>query len=83
MIQDVVTRWDSTYFMIKRFVLLEEAIKHTLALTDIDVPRSTTDESDIIRQLCDVLEHCADVTKEMSAENFVTASKIIPVTRVC
>lgn len=61
--------------------MLEEAIKHSLPLSDTDIPRLTVDEWEVIRQLCDVLEHCADVTKEMSAENYVTASKIIPIMR--
>jgi hypothetical protein len=32
---DVVTRWNSTYLMLRRFLELEEAIKPTLALIEV------------------------------------------------
>jgi hypothetical protein len=32
---DMVTRWNSTYLMLRRFLELEEAIKPTLALIEV------------------------------------------------
>lgn len=45
LIQDVATRWNSTFFMLRRFVELEEAIiRATIALIDKDLPVITSDE---------------------------------------
>ncbi|XP_030747935.1 zinc finger BED domain-containing protein DAYSLEEPER-like [Sitophilus oryzae] len=81
LLQDVVTRWNSTYFMLQRITLLEEAVKHSLALSNTDLPLLTEHEWNTCRELCMVLEPCAEVTTEMSSENYITASKIIPITR--
>ncbi|XP_030760299.1 zinc finger BED domain-containing protein 4-like [Sitophilus oryzae] len=77
LLQDVVTRWNSTYFMLQRITLLEEAVKHSLALSNTDLPLLTEHEWNTCRELCMVLEPCAEVTTEISSENYITASKII------
>lgn len=81
LLQDVVTRWNSTYFMVERFVLLKDAVKHALALSDTEHAPLTSDEWETCKQLSEVLEPCYEVTKEMSSEKYLTASKIIPITR--
>ncbi|XP_054272583.1 zinc finger BED domain-containing protein 4-like [Macrosteles quadrilineatus] len=81
LIQDIVTRWNSTFFMLERFVLLEEAIKHSLALLDTGLTPLTADEWEVCKQLCSILEPFHEVTKEMSTEKYLTASKVIPITK--
>ena len=34
LVKDVETRWSSTFYMLQRFILFEEAIKSTMALID-------------------------------------------------
>lgn len=81
LLQDVATRWNSTFFMLERFILLEDAVKHTLALTDSDLPKLTVEEWEICKQTCIVLEPFAEVTTVISSESYVSASKVIPITR--
>lgn len=81
LLQDVVTRWNSTYYMFERFVCLQDAIRHTLALTDSDLELLSTDDWEACKQACYVLEPFEQVTKVMSAQNYVSASKVIPITR--
>nr|XP_012232187.1 PREDICTED: zinc finger BED domain-containing protein RICESLEEPER 2-like [Linepithema humile] len=44
LIQDVATRWNSTFYMLHRFVELEEAIRATITLIDKDLPVITSEE---------------------------------------
>ncbi|CAH1113759.1 unnamed protein product [Psylliodes chrysocephalus] len=37
-LQDVATRWNSTYYMLERFLLLENALKSTIAILNKDIP---------------------------------------------
>lgn len=80
-LQDIATRWNSTFYMLQRFVDLEEAIKYSLAILDTDLTPLSSDEWEICKQLCDVLRPCEEVTKEMSSEKYLNASKVIPITR--
>ncbi|XP_073729768.1 E3 SUMO-protein ligase ZBED1-like [Misgurnus anguillicaudatus] len=79
--QDVITRWNSTYYMLKRFWLQKEAIIATLALVNPNLPTLTLDEWDIIKDVCEILQPFEEVTVEMSAERYVTASKVILMSR--
>lgn len=36
LIQDVPTRWNVTYFMVERLVLLKDAVKSSIALSERD-----------------------------------------------
>lgn len=81
LLQDVVTRWNSVYYMLRRFIELEEAIKHSMALLTLDIETLTPEEWETCKELCIILEPCEEVTKEMSGEKYMTASQIIPITR--
>lgn len=82
LIQEVPTRWNSTFFMLRRFVLLETHIRLILAIVSIDLlPTITSDDWKLYEELCKVLDPFAEITKTMSAEKYVTASLIIPLTR--
>lgn len=80
LLQDVVTRWNSTYFMLERLILLKDAVKHTIAFIDSGLEPLTPEEWNICEQLCELLEPFYEVTKEISAEKYLTASKVIPIT---
>lgn len=80
LLQDVATRWNSVFYMLERFLTLEEAVKATMALINIDISNNlTVDEWNVIRELCQVLKSFESVTKQISGENYLTASVVIPI----
>ncbi|KAL0808545.1 hypothetical protein ABMA28_012990 [Loxostege sticticalis] len=81
-IQDVSTRWNSTLKMLERFVLLEDAIKATMAiLCDEKWDTLTPEEWRICRELCIILQPFDQLTETMSAEKYVSGSQILILTR--
>lgn len=78
LLQDVATRWNSTFYMLKRFVDLEEYIKSTIAVIDKDLPILTQEEWKTCHQLCKVLKPFEEVTKTISGEKYATGSLVIP-----
>lgn len=74
LIQSVPTRWNSVYYMIKRFVELKDCIRATVAVIDIDLPVITTEEWDICSQVSDILEPFEEATRAISGENYLTGS---------
>ncbi|KAG2457666.1 WDR47 protein, partial [Polypterus senegalus] len=79
--QDVATRWNSTYYMLKRFTEIKHPIISTLALTNASLPNLSPDEWEMSREILDIIKPFEEVTTEVSAEKFVTASKVILMTR--
>ncbi|KAI7789629.1 putative zinc finger BED domain-containing protein 1-like [Triplophysa rosa] len=79
--QDVATRWNSTYYMLKRFSEIKDPIISTLALTNASLPTLSPEEWKISREILDIIKPFEEVTTEVSAEKFVTASKVILITR--
>lgn len=78
LILDVATRWNSVFFMLKRFIEMVSFLSPIL-LNDIAAPSMPTAiEMDILRQLIELLQPLEFVTKESSGENYITISKIIP-----
>nr|CAH7747683.1 unnamed protein product [Callosobruchus chinensis] len=79
LIQDVSTRWNSTYFMLERFSHLENAIKSTLSILDnCAIPVLTPTEWKICKELSIVLGPFEKTTKTLSGENYLTGSYVIP-----
>ncbi|XP_068130731.1 E3 SUMO-protein ligase ZBED1-like isoform X2 [Hyperolius riggenbachi] len=79
--QDVVTRWNSTYYMLRRFYEQKEAIISTLTLVNPSLPTLTLDEWDIIKDACEILKPFEEVTVEICAERYMTTSKVILMAR--
>lgn len=65
-LQDVETRWNSKYYMLKRIVEIKETVISTVALADRDLPTISSDDWTTFEQLCQVLEPFEDVTRTMS-----------------
>lgn len=78
LVQDVPTRWNSTFLMIKRFLLLHEPLKATLALIDKDLPTLTQNDWKMACELMLCLKPFFAVTESVSGEKYATASLIIP-----
>jgi len=68
LLQDVATRWNSTFHMLNRFVELETTVKATVAIIDADLHILTPEEWKICKELCLVLKPFDEVTKIISGE---------------
>lgn len=82
LIQEVPTRWNSSYYMFRRFVELKDAVKVTTALINANLSLLTEQEWQICSDLCTVLQPFEEITKALSGENYITGSEVIPLTRV-
>ncbi|KAI7814943.1 putative zinc finger BED domain-containing protein 1-like [Triplophysa rosa] len=74
--QDVATRWNSTYYMLKRFSEIKDPIISTLALTNASLPTLSPENGKFPEKFWTLLSHL-----RRSPLKFVTASKVILMTR--
>lgn len=65
--QDCVTRWNSTFHMLKRILDCKEAIISTLAVINAHVAPLCQEEWEVLQEACTVLEPFEQVTVEISA----------------
>lgn len=75
--QDCVTRWNSTFDMFKRIILIKNAVISTLAILQNDVVILTQAEWEIVTRAIDVLQIFNEVTIEVSSEKTVSISKLL------
>ncbi|KAM4028706.1 E3 SUMO-protein ligase ZBED1-like isoform 1-T1 [Anomaloglossus baeobatrachus] len=75
--QDRETRWNSTYYMLKRVLESKDAIISTLAIVYAPVETLNQEEWKEVGEACAVLEPFQQVTAEISAERYVTSSKML------
>lgn len=80
--QDVVTRWNSTYDMLRRLVEIKDAITATLAVIRAEISLSPDDWA-IVEAAIPILKLFYDVTVEVSAEKNVTLSKVCAASFIC
>lgn len=81
LIQDVPTRWNSTYYMLERFCELEEPIRTTMALVvNKNWPIFFVEEWELLKEIVKILKPLETVTNFVSGQKFVTASSIITLT---
>ncbi|XP_071056773.1 E3 SUMO-protein ligase ZBED1-like [Onthophagus taurus] len=78
LIQEVPTRWNSKYYMLKRFLELRSIINEIIS-NHISAPAMVTAfETQEIEEVTRLLQPLEVATKELCGENYVTDSKIIP-----
>lgn len=75
LMQEVDTRWNSTYTMLQRMNILR--IPLTILLCDMP-ENLTNDEWKLTEMLVRLLEPIKDVTEVMSGENYPTISNYLP-----
>lgn len=79
LVGDVSTRWNSQLLMIERFVLISSTIGSIL-LNHPNAPQMLqANEIVLLKEIGKVLKPFHNVTEEISAEKYVTASKAIPI----
>jgi zinc finger BED domain-containing protein 1 (E3 SUMO-protein ligase ZBED1) len=78
---DVMTRWNSTYFMFNRLCEIQEPLEAAIALLHNPVKQLTADEWLALKEISLVLKPFDAVTTEISAEKSVTVSKVIMLAR--
>ncbi|KAF2904508.1 hypothetical protein ILUMI_01664 [Ignelater luminosus] len=78
LIQEVPTRWNSTYHMIERFLELRTIVNDIIIRYKNAPPMLTASELSILSLLIQVLRPIEAATKEVSAGKYCTSSKVIP-----
>lgn len=66
--------------MLKRFLVLKESVKATIALLDKDLPVVSQSEWKMIEDLTFCLKPFLSITESVSGEKYATASLAIPLT---
>lgn len=79
LILDVVTRWNSVYYMCERFLELKEVINQILLNHLNAPPMLNAQEIENIKEMVDILKILEEVTKEISGERYATMSLVIPI----
>ncbi|KAF0749845.1 zinc finger BED domain-containing protein 1-like, partial [Aphis craccivora] len=80
--QDVVTRWNSTFDMLQRFVKVKDAINSTLAVLQANVEMLSPEEWIVVEKASVFLEIFYEVTKEICGDQYVTLSSVLIFTGV-
>ncbi|KAF2880573.1 hypothetical protein ILUMI_25597 [Ignelater luminosus] len=78
LILDVRTRWNSTFYMIERFLELVSTIGAILLCRSDAPPMLTSSEIGYLREIVQLIQPFERLTKEISGHNYVTVSKVIP-----
>ncbi|KAK7881406.1 hypothetical protein WMY93_029815 [Mugilogobius chulae] len=66
--QECITRWNSTFHMLKRILESKDAVISTLAVISAPVDPLSQEEWEVLQEACIVLEPFEQVTVEISAE---------------
>ena len=78
LIQSVETRWNSTFTMLQRFVLLSREVGTILLSIPGSPAMLTAIELQLATEIIEILSPLEKMTKEVCGERYVIASKIIP-----
>lgn len=78
-IQDVETRWNTTYYMLERFLALEDYVYPIILKCANTLDISSRIEISVLKDLIVLMGPVASVIVEISEENYPTCSVIIPI----
>lgn len=79
LIQDCPTRWNSTLYMLERFLQLEEYIYPVISKCPNAPDMLSREEIQILKDLVLLMEPIENVIKEISGDKYPTCSIIIPI----
>ncbi|XP_072400601.1 E3 SUMO-protein ligase ZBED1-like [Diabrotica undecimpunctata] len=78
LIQDMSTRWNSTYYMIQRFLELKNSVSDILIRHKTAPAMLTGLELNMVSSLLNILRPLEAATKEISVDKYCSSSKVIP-----
>ncbi len=81
-VQSVVTRWNSLYFMLKRIQDCVLCINFVLITMETSIPTITSNDEAVISDLLCCLKPFANATEELSGEKFVSMSLVLHNTEI-
>ena len=84
LIQECITRWNSTYLMLERFLEEKEMIREFAEKFGVghSIGSLSDEEWTMLEVTLELLKPCFEFTVEMSSEKSVTASKVLPMVKL-
>lgn len=82
LIQSVSTRWNSTYYMVERFLALREIVSSIINFNTTAPPMIRAKDVEFLQDFVLLFKPIEVATKEACGEKFVTSSMIIPIVRL-
>jgi len=82
LISDVKNRWNSSFYMLQRYLELHALVSTALNLLEKEEMIITTEESEVLSSVVIALQPLEEVTRELCFEKTTPVSKIIPIINV-